>query len=292
MTNELITRSVDLDAVEFEGGDGRTLHARLFRWDAPSRVSDGSGPTYTELWERGVFAQSIKRAQHTGRGWPLMYNHDLRGAPIGLVPMVHERGDGPWMTAKISRTSLGNDIVELIKDGAIPGVSVNGRNIRSAKDRAGNIKRMEVALTEISVTPFPALVGADEMVLRAGTTHITDDGYQYDVPHSALVGNMNVSPQTPKRNDLANYLANLEPPPGVETLQRASKDPSDEQRKKWAEQGVALPDGSWPIPNRDYLTRAIQSFGRQAPGDAAKIKAWIKKRARALGAEDMIPEGW
>lgn len=268
MSDEIISRSVQLDAVEFEGGDGRTLHARLFRWDAPSEVSDGGGPRYLETWERGVFAQSIKRAQNLKRGWPLMYNHDVRGVPIGVVPMIHEREDGPWMTAKISRTSLGNDIVELIKDGAIPGVSVNGRNIRSARGANGHIRRMEVALGEISVTPFPSLVGADEMVLRSMNT---------------------VQEATPKRDSLSTYLASIQEPPVIE---RASKDPSSGQREAWAKQGVALPDGSWPIPNRDYLRRAIQSFGRQAPGDSAKIKAWIKKRARALGAEDVIPAGW
>lgn len=279
MSEELITRSVELEAVEFEGGEGRTLHARLFRWDTPSEVSDGGGPRYMETWERGVFAQSIKRAQKTGRGWPLMYNHDVRGVPIGVVPMIHERSDGPWMTAKISRTTLGNDIVELIRDGAIPGVSVNGRNIRSARGRDGNIRRMEVALGEISVTPFPSLVGADEMVLRHGTGIFINNLMTAEV----------AEPEPPvKRTQLSEYLAALEPPADIE---RASKDPSSDQRQKWAEQGLALPDGSWPIPNRDYLRRAIQSFGRGNKSDT-RIKAWIKKRARALGAENMIPEGW
>lgn len=151
---------------------------------------------------RGVFAQSIKRAQATGRGWPLMYNHDVRSIPIGIVPMVHERNDGPWMTAKISRTSTGDDIVELIKDGAIPGVSVSGRNIRSARGRDGHIRRMEVALGEISVTPFPALVGADEMVLRSGA--------------GLLLSNlMSAEDETPPpaRQALSEYLSSLQPPP-------------------------------------------------------------------------------
>ncbi len=64
------------------------------------------------------------------------------------------------------------------------------------------------------------------------------------------------------------------------------------QRDVWAKQGVALSDGSWPIPNKDFLRRAILSFGRQAAGEGGKIKAWIKKRAAALGATSMLPEGW
>ncbi len=279
--HELISRAADLDAIEFEGSDGRTLHARLFAWDSVSEVSD-HGPKYFETWERGVFGQSIKRAQTTGRGWPLMYNHDLRALPIGMVPMLHERGDGPWMTAKISRTSLGDDVIELIKDGVLPGVSVNGRNIRSARDGRGNIRRMEVALTEISVTPFPALVGADAMVLRNMEQGMTTNSIVIRTDQQ----------EAPKRKKLSDYLAALEPPAGTEVITRASKDPSSDQREKWASQGLALPDGSWPIPNRDYLSRAIQSFGRQAAGDTDRVKAWIKKRARALGAENMIPDNW
>lgn len=211
MTTELITRSVELDTVEFEGGEGRTLHARLFRWDSPSEVSDFGGPKYNETWRRGVFAQSIKRAQTTGRGWPLMYNHDTRGMPLGMVPMLHERNDGPWMTAKISRTSLGDDIIELIKDGAIPGVSVNGRNIRSRRDAQGNIERMEVALGEISVTPFPSLVGADEMVLRHGVGMILGDMMEPGTTTIEVVEEVPAS-----RKKLSDFLAQLTPPPGVD----------------------------------------------------------------------------
>lgn len=74
-------------------------------------------------------------------------------------------------------------------------------------------------------------------------------------------------------------------------MTKESKDPSQDQRMQWAKEGLALPDGSWPIPNRDYLRRAIQSYGRGNKSNA-RVQAWIKKRARALGAEDMIPEDW
>lgn len=70
----------------------------------------------------------------------------------------------------------------------------------------------------------------------------------------------------------------------------ASRFFSEDTREKDAKKGVALPDGSFPIPDKDALRRAIQSIGRAK--DPAKAKAHIRKRARALGAEDMLPEGW
>lgn len=210
---EIIKRSLQLDTLELEGAEGRTLHARLFSWDTISRVSDGKAP-YDEAWKRGVFSQSIRRAQRTKRGWPLMYNHAVQGLPIGMVSMVHERDDGPWMTSKISRTSLGDDIIELIRDGAIPGVSINGRNIKSRRNQAGVIERMEVALDEISVTPFPALMGSDELVLRSVTPADRTDEVmvltQLDMDEQETP-----KPTPTKRLELAAYLDQLDDPLGA-----------------------------------------------------------------------------
>lgn len=65
---------------------------------------------------------------------------------------------------------------------------------------------------------------------------------------------------------------------------------STKQREKLSEENEAMPDGSYPIRNRADLKRAIQAFGRSKNPD--KTKAWIKRRARELDAEDLIPESW
>ena len=68
------------------------------------------------------------------------------------------------------------------------------------------------------------------------------------------------------------------------------RDFSTEERKKLAEQGLALPDGSYPIKTIGDLKNAIQSFGRATNKGA--VKAHIIKRAKALDATMMLPEGW
>lgn len=65
---------------------------------------------------------------------------------------------------------------------------------------------------------------------------------------------------------------------------------SEEQRASMAEEGTALPDGSYPIANVDDLRNAIQAFGRAK--DPAAAKAHIMKRARELNQMDLIPEDW
>jgi hypothetical protein len=63
-------------------------------------------------------------------------------------------------------------------------------------------------------------------------------------------------------------------------------------RKRLAKEGKALPDGSYPIRNAGDLRNAIQSYGRSKPGDRAKVRRHVIKRARALGKTEMIPENW
>lgn len=70
----------------------------------------------------------------------------------------------------------------------------------------------------------------------------------------------------------------------------AKRDYSPEARRRMAASGQAMPDGSFPIANREDLRNAIQSVGRASNYDAAKRH--IMRRARALGAMDMLPEDW
>lgn len=65
---------------------------------------------------------------------------------------------------------------------------------------------------------------------------------------------------------------------------------SKEQREELAEEGKALPDGSFPIVNVKDLRNAIQAIGRARNPEVAK--AHIMKRAAELTREDMIPEEW
>ena len=62
------------------------------------------------------------------------------------------------------------------------------------------------------------------------------------------------------------------------------------QRQRLAAKNQAMPDGSFPIRNVADLKRAIQAYGRAK--NKAAAKAWIIKRAKQLGEEDLLPEDW
>ena len=51
-----------------------------------------------------------------------------------------------------------------------------------------------------------------------------------------------------------------------------------------------MPDGGYPIRNASDLQNAIQAFGRA--NNKSEVKAWIKKRAKELNLEKMLPVSW
>lgn len=68
------------------------------------------------------------------------------------------------------------------------------------------------------------------------------------------------------------------------------KDFTMDKRKKLAEKGHALPDGSFPIENEQDLRNAIQAIGRAK--NYAQAKSHIIKRAKALGKVNLLPKDW
>lgn len=65
---------------------------------------------------------------------------------------------------------------------------------------------------------------------------------------------------------------------------------SAEERRKLTEKGEAMPDGSFPIRNRQDLDDAVRSIGRAK--NRAAARDWIIRRADELKAKDALPEDW
>lgn len=62
-------------------------------------------------------------------------------------------------------------------------------------------------------------------------------------------------------------------------------------RKKMAQSGEALPDGSYPIADEEDLHNAIHAIGR-GNDSHSEIRDHIKARAKALGLTHMLPASW
>lgn len=66
---------------------------------------------------------------------------------------------------------------------------------------------------------------------------------------------------------------------------------SHKERKDLAEKGEAMPNGKYPIRNKQDLHDAIKLVGASNMPES-EVKAWIKKRAKALGLESELPDSW
>ena len=172
-----------------------------------------------------------------------------------------------------------SEVIEGIIDGTIRGISVDVDNVvvgeMSEADESGFPSMVEFAearIAGVTIVPIPAF---QEAFIALGHEFLAD---LPDEAKAALAACGNCAGPEDEDN------------PDIEMGYDSYRDFPAEARKKSAEKGHALPDGSFPIENEEDLRNAIQAIGRAS--DPAAAKAHIKKRARALGKADLIPEGW
>jgi len=84
---------------------------------------------------------------------------------IGLVTKMEDSEEGLIIRAKISETSLGNETLNLVKDGAIRSFSVGFIPVIDEK-KDNTIIRKKVDLKEVSLVAFPAYDKAEVLSVR------------------------------------------------------------------------------------------------------------------------------
>lgn len=67
------------------------------------------------------------------------------------------------------------------------------------------------------------------------------------------------------------------------------RDFTHDERQHLASTGAAMPDGSFPIENKEDLANAIHAWGRANPDKRGAVARHIARRAKALGLTDMLP---
>ena len=101
----------------------------------------------------------------------LFYGHET---PIGVVTSGRDTEQGFEITAKVSETSLGNDVLTLMRDGALNKFSVGFVPVEQTRD-GQTITRTKVSLKEVSVVPFPAFAGANITEVREEALEPAED---------------------------------------------------------------------------------------------------------------------
>src|SRR5690348_15215144 len=118
--NDFSTRSFTPDICVRADSTGRTITGLVVPFGQVARVSDG-GPSYDEAFQYGAFARSIN--EHADRV-KLLAQHNKTSNPLGRATLLREDTAGLYGEFLVSRTAAGNEVLELVRDGALDSFSV------------------------------------------------------------------------------------------------------------------------------------------------------------------------
>lgn len=108
--------------------------------------------SYRDVIEPGAFSKTIKENKRV----KVLWQHDP-WQPIGKPTVMEEDNHGLYVKAKVANTSLGRDVMELMRSGVIDEMSIGFNTIKDEWDNEDNVRRIkEVKLWEFSPVTFAA----------------------------------------------------------------------------------------------------------------------------------------
>lgn len=145
------------------------MHAPMSSTPRVSLASDGTVEGYASLFGEvdqardmvmpGAFTRTL--AQRGLRKIPMLFQHDP-AEPVGIWLDLHEDFRGLWARGRlIPDVARGRELLALVQQGAIDGLSIGYRTVRGQIDPKMRIRKLyQVDLWEISIVTFPLLAGA------------------------------------------------------------------------------------------------------------------------------------
>jgi len=169
---------------------GRVTVAAETGDDAPRRTISGLAVPYdTEATVSG--GQKVRFLAGSlptdGKAPRLLEQHDTNRV-IGIVTERTETDEGMTFTARISASRAGDDVLELVKDGALDSVSVGVDPIDAEYDDAGVLVIAKANWRELSVVTEPAF--EDARIVEVAATSVAPSSTNTE-------DNMNTEANTP-----------------------------------------------------------------------------------------------
>ena len=166
MSKPSITRATPAD-LELRGSDGRTIAGIAVPFDSPARIRDLDGE-YVETFDRHAFDRTL--AERGPEKVKFLIQHEGHNLPVGRAVTLRPEARGLFGEFHVSKTERGDELLELVKDGAVDALSVGFRLIRDRWSPARDQRRvLEAALNEVSAVGFPAYEAARIEAVRAAT---------------------------------------------------------------------------------------------------------------------------
>jgi hypothetical protein len=116
----------------------------------------GNLDSYSDIVAPGAFAKSLEEAKASGRMPAMLWQHNP-DEPIGVWVEMREDDRGLFVKGKLAETQRGKEARELIKLGALTGLSIGYTTRTYQVDRENDSRVLtDVQLWEVSPVTFPA----------------------------------------------------------------------------------------------------------------------------------------
>jgi len=176
MNKQIKSLEFKADSVDL---DERTFSGYAATWDL-DKVGD--------IIHKGAFQKSINEA-FPNKKIKVLYNH---GDPIGMPIEMREDEKGLFVKGKVSKTRLGDEVLELMKDGVIDKMSIGYQSIEGKRYFQNGVRHLtEVKLSEFSPVTNPA---NDEAVITQVKNMLESNSISQELKNilTESIGTLNV----------------------------------------------------------------------------------------------------
>lgn len=167
----VLLRAFESDLIVRTEGEERIVEGLLAPYDTPRPVSDIQG-RYEEVFRPGCWSKTIQERSADRVRLYSNHGHKFGRSPIGAGVMLQDTGAGLWGSFRVSRTTAGDEGLELARDGIFDSFSVGFRDVNTrwshGRTRA---ERLECALFEASLTEMPVYDSAKVLSVRDTSDH-------------------------------------------------------------------------------------------------------------------------
>jgi len=165
--------------------EGRTVDVRLVPFGEVARVADPPDfRPYNEEWLPGCFDHQLNAANRVHA----RYGHSPHAIDVvGHGITLRRETDGYHMATKIHQTPQGDTALELLRDGALPSVSVEARSVKAVRSAAGVVQRAKANLEGFAFCVQGAFAGAQVLAIREQPEVIIEEDLMPVAPNPELL---------------------------------------------------------------------------------------------------------
>ena len=244
------------------------LDRRLVTGVATAETPDRSGEIFDYASSKPYFEKWSAEAEAASGGKSLGAVRAMHGS-VAAGKLTDIAFDDDAKRVTVCAKIVDDDEWRKVQEGVYTGFSQGGRYVKRWADPDTGLTRYTAEPHEISLVDLPCVPDATFDVVKGGLVERRAFASRTEAIDTAIDGDLD---------------------PDDEALDADKGEFSAGEREKDAEEGVAMPDGSYPIRSAKDVENAVRDYYRS--GKKADVKAHIIARAKAIGAESALPGDW